>query len=166
MAGHAGLSCAPARLGNAGARGSDLDLDAHVARILLPLLQGFATPPILVGMAWAAPSPSPLPPRRGWRLATIAAPWHFAGYGETARAEIARLWRAAAPFARQTGLLPMEVLQSGFWQLAPAQTIAKYETFADRDPTSPAARAFVRLEDWANAGAPLPPPPPPDCSGT
>ena len=143
--------------GTPGPEDRDLDLDAHVARILLPLLHGFAEPPILVGyclggtLAVAAAALT-----RAAGLATIAAPWHFAGYGKTARGEMARLWRAAAPFARQTGLLPMEVLQSGFWQLAPAQTIAKYEGFADRDPTSPAARAFVRLEDWANAGAPLP----------
>ena len=38
----------------------------------------------------------------------------------------------------------------------PARTIAKYEAFADLAPDSDAARAFVRLEDWANAGAPLP----------
>jgi polyhydroxyalkanoate synthase len=54
------------------------------------------------------------------------------------------------------GLVPMEVLQAGFWRLDPARTIAKYEAFAAMAPGSARARSFVALEDWANAGAPLP----------
>src|SRR3546814_15077455 len=50
----------------------------------------------------------------------------------------------------------MEVLQTGFWRLDPGRTIAKYERFGRLDPDSEAARTFVELEDWANAGAPLP----------
>jgi len=50
----------------------------------------------------------------------------------------------------------MEVLQTGFWRLDPARTIAKYEAFAAMEPGSPSARSFVAMEDWANAGAPLP----------
>jgi polyhydroxyalkanoate synthase len=47
----------------------------------------------------------------------------------------------------------MELLQSGFWMLDPARTIAKYEAFATAaDADVP---GFVRLEDWANAGPPL-----------
>jgi polyhydroxyalkanoate synthase len=49
----------------------------------------------------------------------------------------------------------MEVLQAGFWKLDPGRTIGKYEAFAAMDPASHAARAFIALEDWANAGAPL-----------
>ena len=41
-------------------------------------------------------------------------------------------------------------------RLDPARTIAKYEAFGRMAPDSDAARAFVRLEDWANAGEPLP----------
>ena len=50
----------------------------------------------------------------------------------------------------------MEVLQAGFWALDPARVVAKYAAFADMDPASEAASAFVALEDWANSGAPLP----------
>src|SRR5688500_19667579 len=49
----------------------------------------------------------------------------------------------------------MEVLQSGFWRLDPARTVAKYEAFAGMAEGSAEAAAFVALEDWANAGAPL-----------
>lgn len=134
----------------------DLDISRHVVELLVPLAQQLNTPPVLVGyclggtMAVAAAS---LMPVRG--LAMIAAPWRFTGFGEAARARIAALWAAAEPTSRSMGLVPMEVLQSAFWSLDPARTIAKYEAFATMPPDSDAARSFVALEDWANGGAPL-----------
>ena len=86
----------------------------------------------------------------------IAAPWHFAGFGAAARAEMAGLWTSAKPACEALGLVPMEVLQSGFWRLDPARTIAKYAAFATIAPGSAAAQRFVAMEDWANGGAPLP----------
>ena len=134
----------------------DLDITGHVETLLLPLLRALAEPPVLAGyclggtMALAAASALPVA-----GLALLAAPWHFAGFGAAARAEIATLWAAAEPACRALGLVPMEVLQSGFWRLDPARTIAKYAAFAALDPASSAAANFVALEDWANAGAPL-----------
>jgi polyhydroxyalkanoate synthase len=49
----------------------------------------------------------------------------------------------------------MEILQAAFWRLDPERTIAKYEAHGRRAPDEPAARSFVRLEDWANDGPPL-----------
>src|SRR3546814_18721057 len=89
-------------------------------------------------------------------LAMIAAPWRFAGFSDRARGDIASLWQSAEPACAALGLVPMEVLQTGFWRLDPGRTIAKYERFGRLDPDSEAARTFVELEDWANAGAPLP----------
>ncbi|VVT04959.1 Poly-beta-hydroxybutyrate polymerase [Sphingomonas sp. EC-HK361] len=133
-----------------------LDIAGHVERILLPLLARLKQAPILVGyclggtMALAAAARAEVT-----AVATIAAPWHFTGYGETARASIADLWTSAHAACDALGLVPMEVLQSGFWRLDPARTIAKYEAFAAMPAGSRAARDFVALEDWANAGAPL-----------
>lgn len=133
-----------------------LDIAGHVESLLLPLLDQLGQPAILAGyclggtMALAAAARMPVA-----GVALIAAPWHFAGFGAAARREIADLWEAAEPACRTLGLVPMEVLQSGFWRLDPARTIAKYEAFADLPPDGEAARAFVALEDWANAGAPL-----------
>ena len=134
----------------------ELSVAGHVEQLLLPLLERFAQPPVLVGyclggtMALAAACATPAA-----GLATIAAPWRFAGYGEAAAAAMRDLWHAAEPACARLGLVPMEVLQAGFWQLDPARTVAKYARFATLDPDGEAARAFVRLEDWANAGAPL-----------
>ncbi len=134
----------------------DLDVTGHVERLLLPLLDMLREPPVLAGyclggtMALAAACARPV---KG--LAMIAAPWRFSGFGKRARGEIAALWTEAEPACAALGLVPMEVLQAGFWRLDPARTIAKYERFGRLDPASGEARSFVRLEDWANAGAPL-----------
>lgn len=126
----------------------------HIEQLLLPLLRRFHVPPILVGyclggtMSLAAAASGLTA-----GVATIAAPWHFDGYGDAARAHMAALWSAAEPGCAQLGLVPIEVLQAGFWKLDPARTIAKYEAFADI--SGDAAAMFVAMEDWANAGAPL-----------
>jgi len=131
-------------------------IDDHVTRLLLPLLDALGEVPLLAGyclggtLAMAAASLRPV-----LGLATIAAPWRFRRYGDLAGAAIAAQWEAARPACEQLGLVPMEVLQSGFWQLDPARTVAKFERFARLEPGSDQARAFIALEDWANAGAPL-----------
>lgn len=143
--------------GTPGPAARALDIDAHVTRVLLPLIAKFREPPVLVGyclggtMALAAACLTNVA-----GLALIASPWRFAGFGAAARSDIAALWSAAKPACETLGLVPMEVLQSGFWRLDPARTIGKYETFGTLAPGSAAARSFVAIEDWANAGAPLP----------
>lgn len=131
-------------------------IDHHIAALLLPLLDALGEPPLLAGYCLGgtlAMAAAMLRPVRG--LVTIAAPWRFRRYGDFARAAIAAQWEAAQPACAQLGLVPMEVLQSGFWQLDPARTVAKFERFARLAPGSDQAAAFVALEDWANAGAPL-----------
>lgn len=138
------------------AREADRDISGHVEQLLLPLIDQLPERPALAGyclggtMAMAAAALRPLP-----GLALIAAPWHFSGFGGNARADMTALWAGAREAARTLGLVPIEVLQSGFWRLDPARTVGKYEAFAAMAPESAAARAFIALEDWANAGAPL-----------
>jgi poly[(R)-3-hydroxyalkanoate] polymerase subunit PhaC len=132
----------------------EMSVAGHVERILLPLMAGHGAPVDLVGyclggtMALAA---AQLGAARG--VATIAAPWHFAGFPDGARADLARLWDGAQGTVSALGPLPMEVLQCAFWNLDPARTIAKFEAFAGLDGAE--ARTFVMLEDWANDGPPL-----------
>ena len=131
-----------------------MSVAGHVEEIALPLMRGIGEPVDLVGyclggtMALAA---AQLGPARS--VATIAAPWHFNGFPEDSRDKLAGLWAGAEPAATALGVLPMEVLQSVFWSLDPARTIAKFEDFATLE--GEAARTFVRLEDWANDGPPV-----------
>ena len=131
------------------------DVTAHIEELLVPLLATLDRPPVLAGyclggtMATAAASAI-----RTAGLVTIATPWRFEAYGD-ALEPISSLWDQAYATCEQLGLVPMEVLQSGFWQLDPKRTVAKFERFARLAPDSDEARAFVALEDWANGGAPL-----------
>ncbi|HEX8191625.1 MAG TPA: alpha/beta fold hydrolase, partial [Allosphingosinicella sp.] len=120
-----------------------LSVTGYVERILLPLVGRLGEPPVLVGyclggtMALAAARPA------GARaVATIAAPWRFSGFGAEARARLAALWAAARPPSESLGVLPMEALQSAFWSLDPARTVAKFEAFAAAEGAK--AEEFVR----------------------
>src|SRR3546814_9479694 len=129
----------------------------HVEEVVLPFIETLGEKPALVGyclggtMAMAAAAL-----RDAMSVTTIAAPWRFSGFPAEARVRLSRLWHDAEPAAAAMGLLPMEVLQSAFWSLDPARTVAKFEAFADMDSGPPEARAFVCLEDWASDGPPLP----------
>lgn len=136
---------------------SALDVGRHVAELLVPLLGQLGEPAALVGyclggtMAIAAANLAPVE-----RLATIAAPWRFDRYPPEARAALQRMWADATPAATRFGALPMEVLQAAFWSLDPERTVRKFAQFAAYDPAGPQAQRFIRLEDWANEGEPLP----------
>ena len=131
-----------------------MSVAGHVEQILLPLIGALGEPAILAGyclggtMALAAAGPG-----QTLGVATIAAPWHFHGFPEESRAALANLWKSAEPTVDTLGLLPMEVLQSAFWNLDPARTVRKFEAFAALEGDE--ARTFVMLEDWANDGPPI-----------
>lgn len=134
----------------------DQDATQHVESLLIPLLRSIGEPVALAGYCLGgtlAAAAAQAVPVRG--LAMIAAPWRFERFGAQALGQIDSIWQAAHDTCDTLGLVPMEVLQAGFWQLDPARTIAKFEKFARLDPASAAAKSFVVLEDWANAGAPL-----------
>ncbi len=134
----------------------DLSIAGHIERLLLPMIAALPEPPILVGYCLGgtmAAAAAALVPLRA--LALIATPWRFAGFPDGARDFLSELWRSTEPLADRLGMLPMEALQSGFWQLDRAKTIAKFERFGRLDPDSDEAKGFVALEDWANGGPPL-----------
>ncbi|OSZ70999.1 hypothetical protein CAP39_08750 [Sphingomonas sp. IBVSS1] len=87
------------------------------------------------------------------RLALLAAPWRFGGYGDAGRAALGQWWQQARPLAQPLGAVPMDLLQPAFWSLDPASLVAKYERLAAADDA--AVAGFARLEDWANGGAPI-----------
>jgi polyhydroxyalkanoate synthase len=142
--------------GDAGERAS-LDVAGHVEELLVPLLRSIGEPAALVGyclggtMVIAAANLVETE-----RVATLATPWHFAGYEHPSREALASIWRQSRDPAHTLGALPMEVLQAAFWSLDPARTVRKFAEFGRLDPASAEARRFVSLEDWANEGEPLP----------
>jgi polyhydroxyalkanoate synthase len=134
-----------------------LDVSGHIEALLLPLLDAVGEPASFVGyclggtMAIGAAGIAPVR-----RVATLAAPWHFACYPDESRAALGQLWDKSKAAAASLGALPMEVLQAGFWSLDPERTVRKFAEFSELDPAGGKARRFVTLEDWANEGEPLP----------
>jgi polyhydroxyalkanoate synthase len=124
---------------------------------LAPLLAGLGEPVALAGyclggtLALAAAS---LLGEKVSRLALLATPWHFSGYGDPAAARLAEWWQSAGPLAETLGVLPMDLLQPAFWSLDGDSLAAKYARFASM-PDGPQAEAFTVLEDWTNTGQPL-----------
>jgi polyhydroxyalkanoate synthase subunit PhaC len=134
--------------------GRRLNVAGHVERIALPLIASLGEPADLVGYCLGGTMALAAAQLGGARsVATIAAPWHFHGFPDAARSDLAKLWSGAEPTAKALGLLPMEVLQSAFWSLDPKRTIGKFEAFAAM--AGEEARTFVMLEDWANDGPPV-----------
>jgi polyhydroxyalkanoate synthase len=132
----------------------ELGVAGHVEEILLPMMRELPAPPDLAGYCLGgtmAAAAAQLGNARS--LTLIAAPWHFACFGESERSGLTRLWERSGDLAERLGVLPMEVLQCAFWSLDPGRTVAKFERLADADAA--ALRAFVTLEDWANDGPPL-----------
>lgn len=133
-----------------------LSVTGHIEQLLLPLLDTMDAPYHLAGYClggtMAAGAAAVRAPRS---LTMIAAPWRFDGFPTEAHDALAALWDNAFPTAQMIGALPMEVLQTGFWQLDTARTIGKFEKFGRLDPDSDGASAFVALEDWSNDGPPL-----------
>jgi polyhydroxyalkanoate synthase len=133
-----------------------LSIDEHVTERLLPLMEALGEPVQLVGyclggtMTMAAAQLAPCS-----RLALIATPWHYSGLDATRRQGLGALWKTIEPFAASAGLIPMDVLQPGFWELNGERSVTKFEGFGAQDQSRPEAAMFVALEDWANGGPAL-----------
>ena len=88
-------------------------------------------------------------------LVFLATPWDFhAGADAAARAH-ARQSAQVLSWVRRWGELPVDVLQTLFLAFDPLTAARKFQRFADLDPQTEGARAFVALEDWLNDGVPL-----------
>lgn len=133
-----------------------LDIAGLVEQRLLPLLAHVETTAPLVGYCLGGTLALAAATRRlPSALVLIATPWRFSGYPEDRRAALARLWAAIAPGAHATGLVPVELLQPGFWELDPERAVEKFERFGAMDPACRAARHYVLVEDWVNSGPPI-----------
>lgn len=134
----------------------DRDLAGHVTELLLPALAALGEPVHLVGYCLGGILAGAAAQLAGARsLTLLAAPWRFASYPEASRIALTRLWSDNAAAVDQLGLMPMELLQTAFWSLDPARTVAKYAAIADCAPNDPQLVRFARIEDWANGGEPL-----------
>ena len=89
------------------------------------------------------------------RLVLLATPWDFHA-DKPGHARALAAWAAAsAPWLDAWGEMPVDLLQLLFLSGDPTLGLRKFSAFADLDPATDRARAFVALEDWLNDGIPL-----------
>ena len=88
-------------------------------------------------------------------LVLMATPWDFHAEGEESAKRVAALFSVWRIWVQGLGVLPVDAIQTLFMALDPLLAIKKFSRFADMDPDSPDAEAFVALEDWLNDGVPL-----------
>jgi polyhydroxyalkanoate synthase len=88
-------------------------------------------------------------------LALLATPWDFGPAGNSMTASLPLVSANLGWWLELLGSLPTDALQSLFYGLDPFLVVRKFERFAGMDPDTPAAEAFVALEDWLNDGVPL-----------
>ena len=140
---------------------AELSIGEHVEQLLVPLLGKLGEPAALVGyclggtMAIAAANRVNVE-----RVATLAAPWHFAAYPDTSRAALLDLWNGVHAAADAFGRLPMEVLQAAFWALDPERTVAKFARYSRRSiRTAPRRGGSSRSRIGPMKASPCPCPP-------
>lgn len=135
-----------------------LGLAGLVSARLMPLLGGLAGPVRLLGYCLGgtlALAAGQLLGARLDRLALIAAPWHFDGFGPEARLRALETWSAIRPIGRGLGAVPISLLNPLFWSLDEEAVLAKFAALARRPVGDPHLGWFAAVEDWANSGAPL-----------
>lgn len=132
-----------------------LTLDGHVSERLLPLLHEVGSVTLIGYCLGGTLALAAAAQAKGVEaVATLAAPYFFDRYSADARARLVAQWQGSRATAELLGYLPMEVLQSAFWQIDPTRIVAKFARFATAEAAE--AQRFVALEDWANGGEPLP----------
>jgi len=98
-------------------------------------------------------------------LALLATPWNFHAERVAQAEALARTVEASTPLLEAYGELPVDIIQSMFSALDPFLVTRKFIRFATAQTDSPAAEAFVALEDWLNDGVPLSGPVARECMG-
>ncbi|WP_199553842.1 alpha/beta hydrolase [Sandaracinobacteroides hominis] len=135
-----------------------LGLAGLVSARLLPLLRRFDAPVRLMGYCLGgtlAIAAGQLLGERLERLALLAAPWHYGGFGEDARERAQEIWRAIEPVGQSLGAVPVSLLNPMFWALDEEAVVRKFEALSRRPEGDPHLGWFASVEDWANSGAPL-----------
>ncbi|MDA5192615.1 alpha/beta fold hydrolase [Govanella unica] len=89
-------------------------------------------------------------------LLLLAAPWDFHATSVTLIRALTTMLTGSINNLPPNMPIPIDLLQIFFASLDPTLNDRKFRRFAHMDPASPAAQAFVAIEDWANDGTPLP----------
>ncbi|MCW2246144.1 polyhydroxyalkanoate synthase [Azospirillum fermentarium] len=130
----------------------------RLERVLDQVAEQVGRPPAVVGYCMGGLLAAALAlrqPRRVSSLTLMATPWDFHAENAALACRMERLFQPFAGLLDAWGEMPVDVLQALFAQLDPFLALKKFSQFARMDMNSPAAAAFVALEDWLNDGIAL-----------
>lgn len=145
--------------GAPGAAERDYDVAAYVLR-LERALEELGEPVHLLGycmgglLTIAAAVRAPIRVRS---LSLLAVPWDFHADAPDRARTLASIHASIAPLLDRLGSMPLDLIQALFAWLDPLGAARKFSKFGTMDGNSPAAHAFVALEDWLNDGVELTP---------
>lgn len=134
------------------------DYVQRLARIRDHVTRTTGQKPMLVGYCMGgnlALALAHLDPAKIAKLALLATPWDFQAMAEVSTRMLAAMMPALRQVIEVFGALPVDVMQAMFSSRDPSGAIRKFRQFAELDPESDAAQAFIELEDWLNDGVPL-----------
>jgi len=130
----------------------------RLERMLERVSERVGRPPAVVGYCMGGLLAAALAlrqPRRVSSLTLMATPWDFHAENAALARRMEALFQPFAGPLEAWGEMPVDALQALFAQLDPFLALKKFSQFARMDMDSPAAAAFVALEDWLNDGIPL-----------
>jgi polyhydroxyalkanoate synthase len=137
------------------------DLDCYIIHRLEPVLERvreLAGDPVVMGYCMGGTLAMALASRRAGAIrafVALATPWDFSVDCPPPFRMAAMAGGGLAALGLEAVAVPLDMLQLLFASLDPVLGLAKFRRFAAMDPASPAALAFVALEDWANDGMAL-----------
>lgn len=133
-------------------------LDEKLAPMLDWIIDRRRAAPVVLGYCMGgllAAALATVRPKDVRALTLLAMPWDFhAPDPEPAK----RMARFVGPFqqaARESGSVPVDLLQTLFFALDPTLAARKFRNFAKLDQSCEAAMLFVAMEDWVNGGPDL-----------
>lgn len=87
----------------------------------------------------------------------LASPWDFRA-GEQSLTNRVRALKvnAAQILSGRPQCLPVDMVQSVFASLDPAQTVRKFSRFSEMEAGGPEEKVFIATEDWLNTGRDIP----------
>ncbi len=93
-------------------------------------------------------------PRDYTGLMLIATPWDFAKtYPQTEKIDF--YINRVLPHFEKTGLIPIDLIQSMFFDIDPLLVVRKFTKIGKHNPGAAPMRQFAALEDWINDGVEL-----------